>query len=223
MATEFAGYPVTVRRRSNCRRMTVRMKIGDSAFTLTVPMQTGEAEILAFLQRHRSFLHRHAPLLSSWQPAFAAGERHRVLGRFVTLGEDGVPCGEAAFEAWRFARLRACVAELLPVWETRSGLTPSQVRWRPLQSAWGKCVQKTGLITLSTRLALLPEPLIEYVLVHELCHLRHPDHSPAFHAFLERLMPDAPQREYETGHYDWRPLPPAHEKTQSIEKGDTDA
>ena len=222
MATDFEGYPVTVRRRSGCRRMTVRMRIGDSAFTLTVPTQTGEAEILAFLQRSRAFLAAHAPSLSSWQPAYAAGERHRVLGRFVTLGEDGVPCGEAAFEAWRFARLRECVAELLPRWETRSGLRPSRLRWRPLQSAWGKCAQKTGLITLSTRLGLLPEPLVEYVLVHELCHLRHPNHSPAFHAFLEQLLPDAPQRAYDTGHYDWRPLPPQSE-TQSNQEGDTDA
>ena len=52
---------------------------------------------------------------------------------------------------------------------------------------WGSCSSK-GNINLNMRLILLPEHLQEYVILHELCHLRHPNHGPAFHALLDSLL-----------------------------------
>ena len=56
-------------------------------------------------------------------------------------------------------------------------------------SNWGSCSAR-GNINLNLNLVRLPEPLRDHVILHELCHLRHPNHGPEFHALLERLDAD---------------------------------
>jgi len=64
---------------------------------------------------------------------------------------------------------------------------PTSVRWVTNQrSRWGSCTTATGEIRLSDRLRPWPTYVVEYVLVHELCHLVEPNHSPAFHALAAR-------------------------------------
>jgi hypothetical protein len=64
----------------------------------------------------------------------------------------------------------------------RIGARPTSVRWVTNQHArWGSCSFHTGEIRLSHRLQDVPEWVIDSVLVHELAHLIHPNHSPAFH------------------------------------------
>lgn len=64
----------------------------------------------------------------------------------------------------------------------------NSVRIKHNSSNWGSCSRK-GNINLNLNLVRIPDELRDYVLLHELCHLRHPDHSPAFHALLESLCP----------------------------------
>jgi predicted metal-dependent hydrolase len=63
---------------------------------------------------------------------------------------------------------------------------PSAVTWAEQRSRWGSCSPWKGHIRISTRLAAWPPWVLDYVLVHELAHLVHPDHSPAFHALVAR-------------------------------------
>ncbi len=64
---------------------------------------------------------------------------------------------------------------------------PSSVSWTDNQQRqWGSCQVMTGEIRLSRRLADYPSWVVDYVLVHELCHLVHADHSPAFRALVDR-------------------------------------
>jgi hypothetical protein len=63
-----------------------------------------------------------------------------------------------------------------------SGVRPASVRWVTNQSArWGSCSYSTQEVRLSHRLRDVPEWVLDSVLIHELAHLRHPDHSAAFH------------------------------------------
>lgn len=71
----------------------------------------------------------------------------------------------------------------------RYGFSYNRVSVKHNSTNWGSCSTR-GNINLNLNLVRLPEPVCDYVLLHELCHLRHPDHGPAFHALLEQLCSD---------------------------------
>jgi len=75
----------------------------------------------------------------------------------------------------------------------RYGIERPQIAIRKMQSQWGSCTG-AGKITLNLRLIQMPSECIEYVIVHELCHLKEHNHSPAFYALLGRVMPDWEKR-----------------------------
>jgi hypothetical protein len=74
-------------------------------------------------------------------------------------------------------------------WADYSGLTPSGLKLRRYRSRWGACTAQ-GLISLNTLLAMAPEAVLDYVIIHELCHLRHMNHSPAFWALVTQWCPE---------------------------------
>ena len=71
----------------------------------------------------------------------------------------------------------------------RFGFKVGNVTVKHNSSNWGSCSRR-GNINLNLNLVRLPEPLCDYVILHELCHLRHPDHGPGFHSLLEKLCTD---------------------------------
>ena len=74
------------------------------------------------------------------------------------------------------------------------GVQKPSLRIRDRETRWGSCLAKKGIITLNKRLLEAPRHCIEYVVMHELCHLVHPNHSRQFYAFLTMLMPDWKER-----------------------------
>ncbi len=70
----------------------------------------------------------------------------------------------------------------------RHGLpVPSEIVWSDsMRSRWGSCTPSTSRVRVSTRLAAFPDWVIEYVIVHELAHLAHADHSPEFWRLVHR-------------------------------------
>jgi predicted metal-dependent hydrolase len=66
---------------------------------------------------------------------------------------------------------------------------PADLVIRTMKRRWGSCSNK-GIITLSTELIKLPDLYIEYVIIHELCHLRHHNHSARYYNLLSELFPD---------------------------------
>ena len=89
--------------------------------------------------------------------------------------------------------LRSEAKDLLPrklrLLAGRYGFEYGRVTVKHNSSNWGSCSRK-GNINLNLNLVRLPEPLCDYVLLHELCHLHHPDHGPLFHQALEKLCTD---------------------------------
>ena len=63
-----------------------------------------------------------------------------------------------------------------------------------METRWGSCLVKKGIITLNKRLLEAPRNCIEYVVMHELCHFIYPNHSKQFYSFLTTLMPDWKER-----------------------------
>ena len=80
----------------------------------------------------------------------------------------------------------------------RYGFSYGRVFIKHNSSNWGSC-SALGNINLNLNLVRLPQLLRDHVILHELCHLKHPNHGPEFHALLERLGADNLRRLAETG------------------------
>lgn len=81
------------------------------------------------------------------------------------------------------------VAEVYPIFQ-KYGVAMPTLRIRDMETRWGSCLAKKGIITLNKRLLEAPRHCIEYVVTHEFCHFIHPNHSKQYYAFLTMLMPD---------------------------------
>lgn len=103
----------------------------------------------------------------------------------------------SALERFREAELRQVVELLMkhyyPYFADVCPHFPT-VRYRRMTSRWGSCLAAEGIVTFNLALSAVPLCCVESVVVHELTHLRHPDHSPAFHAEMERILPDEKKR-----------------------------
>ncbi|MGL4188069.1 MAG: M48 family metallopeptidase [Sphaerotilus sulfidivorans] len=117
----------------------------------------------------------------------------RMHGAFieVTLPERDPAMVAAALMSWYRQRAREVFSQRLPVvaeplrWVRE---LPS-IRLQFMKLQWGSC-SPSGRITLNPWLVRAPREAIDYVLLHEMCHLRHHNHSRAFYASLSRHMPD---------------------------------
>lgn len=99
-----------------------------------------------------------------------------------------------ALQAWLHHRAR----QILPPWLAqiggRLGLQHSGVTIRAQKTRWGSC-SSSGNINLNRNLLFLPPALVEYLLVHELCHLREPNHSRRYWQLVEQALPDYRRRD----------------------------
>lgn len=94
------------------------------------------------------------------------------------------------------AIFREVLDQTYPPFQKYSVAKP-QLRIRAMETRWGSCLPKKQIITLNKQLLEAPRDCIEYVVVHELCHLVHPNHSKQFYAFLTMFMPDWKERKTE--------------------------
>ena len=92
------------------------------------------------------------------------------------------------------SEVTAALRDIVHAYEIAMGVTVARVSVRSMKTRWGSCLAKKGIITLNKRLLEAPRHCIEYVVMHELCHLVHPNHSRQFYAFLTMLMPDWKER-----------------------------
>lgn len=81
------------------------------------------------------------------------------------------------------------LSERLKFWTEAMNLFPSQVKFREQRTRWGSCSSKK-IINLNWRLIVFHQDIIDYVIVHELAHLQHMDHSDRFWSLVERYIPE---------------------------------
>lgn len=91
---------------------------------------------------------------------------------------------------------RVQIEEMVQVWAGRLGVEPGRITFRDMRRKWGSCSSRAH-ITLSTRLTWVAPHLAEYVVLHELVHLRVFNHGKDFKAMMSAHMPDWRTREQE--------------------------
>lgn len=87
------------------------------------------------------------------------------------------------------AQAKAVLPQRLAELAAQYGFTYNQVRIKHNSSNWGSC-SELGNINLNLNLMRVPEDLRDFVMLHELCHLKYLNHGPEFHALLESVCPD---------------------------------
>ncbi len=113
----------------------------------------------------------------------------RARSRVASAPEDA--CAHASAEeqqAWK-ETVQAFVPPLIQKWEAVLGVKAGKLAYRNMKSRWGSCQPSTGRICINTRLAAYPPECLEYVVVHELCHLLVRGHSARFYGLLDRALP----------------------------------
>lgn len=157
--------------------VTLRKSPRFSRITLRVSPKSGILVSMPWLVRYREGL------------AFFESKRDWV--RKVLERQAAHPVPELSGE--EVERLRAEAKATLPPrlaeLAAAHGFVYNSVRIKNNRSNWGSC-SRLGNINLNLRLVTLPQELQDYVMLHELCHLRHPNHGPRFHALLETLCPN---------------------------------
>lgn len=168
-----------------------------------------------WILRQRAFFARFQPHRQVRQ--FLSGETHLYLGGryrlrvepgpsarvvlsrgFLTVQDNPEPSRERTeqlLRAWYRSHARKiCEAILADLWQrhVRDASLP-RLQLKSMKTRWGS-LSKGGILTLNPDLVRAPRECIEYVVCHELCHLAHHDHGPAFFKLLAKRMPDWQRR-----------------------------
>lgn len=184
---------------------------------MLVPRTLTEPEIHRLLETKRKWTYRN---LGEWQDMnatrirrqFVSGEGFLYLGRsyrlklvndqseqlllkdgyFCLRSEDGkLQDPDAAFKAFYRDKGRQWIGDRVRHYAERMGLEPSGVRILELQNRWASCTPE-GRLNFHWKCMMAPVTVIDYIVVHELAHLRHLNHTKAFWDQVDKVLPDFP-------------------------------
>lgn len=135
------------------------------------------------------------PFLGVWYPLKLVDRNRPVLfldGGFE-LSRSGKPRAHEIFTAWYRHEAARLFQERISFWSAATGLQPTGLGLSSAHTRWGSC-GPTGKINLTWRLVMAPVPVVDYVVVHELAHLKVKNHSKTFWNLLQAYLPDYQQR-----------------------------
>ncbi len=161
--------------RKRVKNLNLRISRDGSHVDVSAPSWVSEDEVRGFVRRKAAWIESHLAQAADTPMARASQATPEEVARWCEV-------------------VSACVPALIAAWEPIMGVRAGKVAYRNMTSRWGSCQPSTGRICINVRLALYPPECLEYVVVHELCHLLERGHGPRFHQFMDTFMPDWKQR-----------------------------
>jgi predicted metal-dependent hydrolase len=205
----------------------------DTHVTVEAPLESDFARIEEKIRKRAAWILKQQRTFARFSfdlppRQYVSSETHRYLGRQYRLRiiEDDIPIEvvrmdrgiitiftpdkssehvKKVLEGWLRGRARTIFTEQIAQWMPRFeryGIETPQVVIRKMKARWGSCTE-AGKITLNLKLIQVPKHLIDYVIVHELCHLVEHNHAPPFYALLSRTMPDWEARREKLERFDF--------------------
>jgi predicted metal-dependent hydrolase len=195
----------------------------DGQVVIKAPADVKPEAIRHRVHKRARWITRQIAYFQQFQPRtpprrYVGGETHLYLGRQYRLklskgGSDGVKLARGYFivsyrdeaspatvrqllDRWYLVKARAKFSELLelrlPEFQ-RMGYDKPTLHIRRMKTRWGS-LSPNGVLALNRDLIRAPRDCIDYVITHELCHLKYSNHSPEFYRLLERFLPDWERR-----------------------------
>ncbi len=208
---------------SFAQRKTVVIDVyPDLQVSITAPEGSEPAAIEALIRKRAGWILRQQQQFSTYAlqempRAYVSGESYRYLGRqyrlkvlegeaavkqgrgfiYVTVSEkDNTKQVQQVLERWYRDKARQVFHERLDMCYPRVerlGIPCPLLAIRSMKTRWGSC-SSSGLITLNPKLVQTPVDCIDYVLLHELCHLKEHNHSKQYYQLLDQSLPDWRER-----------------------------
>lgn len=198
------------------RSKSASVKVEDGAVSIVVPKALESERIQKILNDKRQWIRSkiiaHSDAIPASKKEFVSGESFPYLGRHYRLKVNSgqfepvklikgrlvvtVPNGMQQPQMIRNALIRWYKHHALHKLEEKVqryaqliGVQPTSIGVKSFKARWGSCSAK-GRIDFNWKIILAPNRMVDYVVVHELCHLKHHDHSPKFWKEVERVVPD---------------------------------
>lgn len=216
MRIEGQGFAAQITR---SQRKTLCITIRRGEVCVRAPLRLPLAQILRFVDQKapwiNNVLERQQQMPSAVPRTFVDGETFLLLGRTLTLrveegkkpavvvdGDDLVLTMGAggntdqrikALSDWYRQSAREYFIERCAYFGEQLGLRPQGIKIRIYKSRWGSCNHR-GELQFNWLLLMAPPEVVDYVVVHELCHLRHFNHSPEFWQLVMSILPNYQQQ-----------------------------
>jgi predicted metal-dependent hydrolase len=204
--------PPTIDKIIRTRRRTIAIYIHpDGKVIVRAPHKTPEHLIRQFVQTKAAWIARQKARAAQKPvtPAksYQGGEKFPLLGQNYPLRiiqspktaltfqdefllpQKAQPRARQAFETWYKTRARQLFQERVTHYAQKFGLQYQKIRISSARTRWGSCSTR-GVLSFTWRLIMAPIEIIDYVIIHELAHLRVPNHSQKFWAEVARMLPD---------------------------------
>lgn len=197
--------PVAIRRLDRARRLTMRLAPDGSEVRISIPRWTRTAEALAFANSRRDWIARQLASLPVAAGPLADGATIRFRGELLVLRHNadaprrpamldgmlalGGPAAslQSRLKRWLAAEARDIIVDDLHEYCRKADRRPPPLGLSNARHRWGSCAPD-GSIRINWRLIMAPDLVRRSVVAHEVAHLIHFDHSPAFHACLAGLF-----------------------------------
>jgi predicted metal-dependent hydrolase len=191
--------PLEFRRSARARRLSLRVDVARGRVILVAPRSVARKQAIDFLARNEGWLRLRLSRVPAAHP-FADGEMVPILGvphrirsdasrlRGLVEKQDGVVVVRGAPE-----HLSRRLTDFLKAEARREiGMRVAAITLRDTRSRWGSC-SASGRIAFSWRLILAPEPVLDYVVAHEVAHLAELNHGPRFWKLCATLTDTDPK------------------------------
>lgn len=178
---------------------TLRIKYQGAVYELTYRIVRSERKTLSVSIQPDCTITVRAPrsVSDSQIRRFLIEKQHWLITKYLEAKQkqEAIPCSDLT-DTQRAALTRRYIDAAKEYFPKRvayfhqfTGGTYSRITIRDQKTRWGSCSSK-GTLSFNWRLMLAPPAILDYVVVHELCHLRHMDHSPAFWQAVGEVFPD---------------------------------